>query len=61
MKETLREKVEKMRMKVIARRDQLELNILGYKKSEDWENAMKNDIKKQEFKLFLRAIDDVLA
>lgn len=61
MNTTLRERIERMRMSIIARRDQLERNIEEYKRDEHWERVMVNDIKLRQFNMFIEAVDEALS
>jgi hypothetical protein len=46
MKEKLRENIERMRMDMVNRIEQLYKHIEDYKQAADFENAMKCDIKR---------------
>lgn len=60
MKETLRENIERMRMDMVNRIEQLYNHIEEYKKSEDFENAMKCDIKRSTLLVVLGRLDEAL-
>ena len=59
-KKTLLQKVKDIRNRTILRRDQLQCWVDEYKESGDFENAMKNDIKKKQYDLFLNEIETLL-
>lgn len=60
MKETLRENIERMRMDMVNRIEQLYKHIEEYKKAEDFENAMKCDIKRSTLLVVLGRLDEAL-
>ena len=51
MKETLRERMENMLCRITGRTEMLKRSIKGYIAEEDYENAMKCDIKYQTLRL----------
>jgi len=60
MKETLRERIEKMRMDIVNRIEQLYNHIEEYKKVDDFDNAMKCDIKRSTLLVVLARLDQAL-
>jgi len=60
MKETLREAIERMRRDMDARIKQLYTHVAEYKATEDFENAMKCDIKRQQLIMVLTRLDEAL-
>jgi len=60
MKETLRENIERMRMDMVNRIEQLYNHVAEYKQAEDFENAMKCDIKRQQLIMVLGRLDEAL-
>jgi len=60
VKETLRENIERMRMDMISRIEQLYTSIAEYKQAEDFENAMKCNIKRQQLIMVLGRLDEAL-
>ena len=60
MKETLREKLENEISRIDARCEQLRKNILEYKEDNDYENAMKNDIKWRQLKMVSQSFQKLL-
>ena len=60
MKETLREKIERRRMDMVNRIEQLYNHVAEYKAAEDFENAMKCDIKRQQLIMVLGRLDEAL-
>jgi hypothetical protein len=60
MKETLRENIERMRMDMVNRIEQLYNHVAEYKTAEDFENAMKCDIKRQQLIMVLGRLDEAL-
>jgi cell shape-determining protein MreC len=60
MKETLYEKVQNLKKDLVEKQKRLEENITTYKENEDWENAMKCDIKRYQYVLFIIEIDKLL-
>lgn len=51
MKQNLRERLENMLCRICGRIEMLEKNIKEYKENNDFENAMKCDIKRSTFQL----------
>jgi hypothetical protein len=60
MKETLRENIERMRMDMVNRIEQLYNHIEEYKKAENFEAAMKCDIKRKTLLVVLGRLDEAL-
>ncbi len=60
MKETLRERLENEISRIDARCEQLRKNILEYKEDNDYENAMKNDIKWRQLKMVSQSFQKLL-
>jgi hypothetical protein len=60
MKETLRERLENEISRIDARCEQLRKNILEYKEDNDYENAMKSDIKWRQLKMVLQSFQKLL-
>jgi hypothetical protein len=60
MKETLRENIERMRMDMVNQIEQLYKHIEEYKQAEDFENAMKCDIKRNALLVVLGRLDEAL-
>ena len=60
MKETLQQKIEGLLQDAIKRRDQLNENVLLYKNEDNWEGAMKCDIKSKQFDIFIKRLEDAL-
>jgi len=60
MKEILRERIERMRMKMVSRIEMLGKNIKEYKESDNYESAMINDIKRNQLLLVLGEFDKAL-
>lgn len=57
---TFRERIETMRMDIDNRIEQLYSNVVVYKDAEDFENAMKCDIKRRQLILVLDQLDEAL-
>jgi hypothetical protein len=57
---TFRERIETMRMDIANRIEQLYSNVVVYKDAEDFENAMKCDIKRRQLILVLDQLDEAL-
>jgi predicted nuclease with TOPRIM domain len=51
MKTSLRERLENMLCRIVGRVEMLEKSIKEYKENNDFENAMKCDIKRSTFQL----------
>lgn len=60
MKESLRENVEQMRMDMVNRIEQLYKYVEEYKQANDFENAMKCDIKRNQLFMVLGRLDQIL-
>ena len=60
MRETLRERIERMRMKLVNRIEMLDKNIKEYKEANNYERAMINDIKRNQLLLILGELDKAL-
>ena len=60
MKETLRERLENEISRIDARCEQLRKNILEYKEDNDYENAMKEDIKWRQLKMVSQSFQKLL-
>ena len=60
MKETLRENIERMRMDMVNRIEQLYNHIEDYKKAGCFEAAMKCDIKRKTLLVVLGRLDEAL-
>ncbi|MEO6901570.1 MAG: hypothetical protein ABI241_00620 [Bacteroidia bacterium] len=60
MNETLRQNIENMRFNMNGRIKQLDGYIREYKKANDFENAMKCDIKRRQLLIVLDQINKAL-
>ena len=60
MKETLRKRLEDEIIRIDTRCEQLRKNILEYKEDNDYENAMKNDIKYRQLKMVSQSLTKLL-
>ena len=60
MKETLREKIERMRLDMVNQIEQLYNHVAEYKATDDYENAMKCDIKRRQLIMVLGSLDEAL-
>ena len=60
MKETLREKVEKLLDDLRERHEQLTTHIDQYKTEGDWEGAMKADIARRNVVVIMSRVEDCL-
>lgn len=60
MKETLRERIEQMRMRLVNRIEMLDKHIEEYKEANNYEKAMINDIKRSQLLLILGELDKAL-
>jgi len=60
MKKSLYERMLAMRERLIAKIRQLKKNIDEYKESEDYENAMKCDIKRKQLEMIERELNKEL-
>ena len=58
--ETLKERLENEISRIDARCEQLRKNILEYKEDNDYENAMKNDIKWRQLKMVSQSFQKLL-
>ncbi len=61
MKETLRKRLEDEISRIDARCDQLHKNVLEYKEDNDYESAMKNDIKWRQLKMVSQSLKKLLS
>ena len=60
MNSTLKGNIERIRIDMINRIDQLHKNIKEYKRDEDFEHAMKCDIKMKQLTMVLERLDEAL-
>jgi hypothetical protein len=60
MKETLRERIERVRMNMVNRIEMLDKNIKEYKEADNYERAMINDIKRNQIIMVLGELDKSL-
>lgn len=60
MKETLKERIERMRMNMVNRIEMLDKNIKEYKEADNYERAMINDIKRNQLLMVLGELDKAL-
>ena len=60
IEKSFRERIEDIRMDMVDRIEQLSKNIEVYKQAEDFENAMKCDIKRSTLLVTLERLDEVL-
>jgi hypothetical protein len=60
MKQTLRVRIQNMLCRIVGRVEVLQKHINEYKEVNDFENAMKCDIKMRTFKLIEEALRDEL-
>ena len=60
IEKSFRERIEEIRMDMVDRIEQLSKNIEVYKQAEDFENAMKCDIKRSTLLVTLERLDEVL-
>ena len=60
MKETLRQHIERMRADLVIRLDHLNNSVKEYKEADDFENAMKCDIKISQLKVVFDRIVEAL-
>jgi len=60
MEKLLREKIEEMRMDIVNRIEQLYTNMQEYKIENNFEAAMKCDIKRDQLIVVLGRLDEVL-
>lgn len=60
MKETLRERIERMRINMVNRIEMLDKNIKEYKDADNYERAMINDIKRNQLIMVLGELDKAL-
>lgn len=57
---TFREKIVTLRMDMVNRIEKLNTHVAEYKSAEDFENAMKCDIKRQQLIMVLGHLDEAL-
>jgi len=60
MKESLKDKINNLRLRLVVRSQQLELNILHYAEAKNHQDAAINQIKKEQIDMFIQSIDDIL-
>lgn len=60
IEKSFRERIEEIRMDMVNRIEQLSKNIEVYKQAEDFENAMKCDIKRSTLLVTLERLDEAL-
>ena len=60
MKETLRQNIERMKVDMTSRIEQLHKNIEEYKQTGDYENAMKCDLKRNTLLVVLERLNEAL-
>ena len=60
MKETLKERLENEISRIDARCEQLRKNVLIYKKYDDYENALKEDIRRQQLEMVSQSFQKLL-
>jgi len=60
MKETLRKKLEDEISRIDARCEQLRKNVLEYKEDNEYESAMKSDIKYRQLKMVSQSLKKLL-
>lgn len=60
MKTSLRERIERMRMDMVNRIEQLHKHIEEYKSVDDFQNAMKCDIKVSQLIIVLEGLEEAL-
>jgi hypothetical protein len=60
IEKSFRERIEDIRMDMVDRIEQLSKNIEVYKQAEDFENAMKCDIKRSTLLVTLERLDEAL-
>ena len=60
MNESLRKRIERLRDKINDQLETVRNRILSYKESDDFENAMKADIKRMSLLSFLEEINNTL-
>jgi hypothetical protein len=61
MKETLRKRLEDEISRIDARCEQLRKNVLEYKEDNDYESAMKSDIKYRQLKMVSQSLKKLLS
>jgi hypothetical protein len=61
MKETLRKRLEDEISRIDARCEQLRKNVLEYKEDNEYESAMKSDIKYRQLKMVSQSLKKLLA
>ena len=61
MKETLRKGLEYEISRIDARCEQLRKNVLEYKEENEYESAMKSDIKYKQLKMFSQSLKKLLS
>jgi hypothetical protein len=60
MKETLRKRLEDEISRIDARCEQLRKNVLEYKEDNEYESAMKSDIKYRQLKMVSQSLKKLL-
>lgn len=60
IEKTFREKIETIRMDMVNLIEDLDFRIIEYKDTEDFENAMKCDIKRKQLIMVLGRLDKAL-
>jgi len=61
MKETLRKRLEDEISRIDARCEQLSKNVLEYKEDNEYESAMKSDIKYRQLKMVSQSLKKLLS
>jgi hypothetical protein len=61
MKETLRKRLEDEISRIDARCEQLRKNVLEYKEDNEYESAMKSDIKYRQLKMVSQSLKKLLS
>lgn len=60
MEETLRQRIERMRMNMVNRIEMLDKNVKEYKEADNYEGAMINAIKRNQLIMVLVELDKAL-
>lgn len=60
IEKTFREKIETIRMDMVNLIEDLDFRIIEYKETEDFENAMKCDIKRRQLIMVLGRLEKAL-
>lgn len=55
----LKQKLQSLQEKVAQRRQQLQFNIKSYKDSDDFQNALINQVKLNQFDLFQESLENI--